>query len=143
MVSSNTEEVPEPISQHRQLVKSVIDERKTIIEECRNSVKDLESARDKKLAENLRYLLEMGVKEADIPHAQLGTGRKFRKLEVNLIKEILMGYMNAGEWYPSTPIIELLQISYPDFRDFVKAHPEFIDKDGKNKGTRYKLKNKI
>jgi hypothetical protein len=143
MVSSNTEEVPEPISQHRQLVKSVIEDRKKIIEECRDSIRDLESARDKKLAENLRYLLEMGVKETDIPHAQLGTGRKFRKLEVNLIKEILMGYMNGGDWYPSTPIIELLQISYPDFRDFVKANPDFIEKQGINKGTRYKLINMI
>lgn len=143
MPTESPEEPSSPLSQYRRLVQTLLDQRKKIIDECQIDIKELESKRDRLLADNLKELLQMGVKEAEVPHAQLGTGRKFKKLDPSLVKEVLLGHMKRGEWYPSTPILEHLQISYPDFRDFVMSYPEFIERVGTNKGTRYKLRDTI
>lgn len=129
----------DPVSQYNQLVQRLMDERNFIVTECQQRVKDLEYKRDEDLLRNLQDLRKMGVKDADIPNILGGTGRKYRKLEVPMIKEILTDSMRREEWYPSTPLLEILKISYPDFRDFVKQNPDFIQKKGTNKGRLYKL----
>jgi hypothetical protein len=129
----------DPVTQYNQLVKRLIDERQTIVTECQQRVKDLEHKRDESLLENLKALRKIGVKDDDIPNILGGTGRKFRKLEVPMIKEILTESMRREEWYPSTPLLQILKISYPDFRDFVKQNPGFIEQRGVNKGRVYKL----
>jgi hypothetical protein len=129
----------DPVSQYNQLVKRLMDERSSIVTDCQERVKDLEHKRDKDLLRNLQDLRKMGVKDEDIPNILGGTGRKFRKLEAPLIKEILTESMKREEWYPSTPLLQILKISYPDFRDFVKHNPDFIEKKGDNKGRLYKL----
>ena len=129
----------DPVSQYNQLVKRLMDERSSIVSDCQERVKDLEHKRDQELLRNLQDLRKMGVKDADIPNILGGTGRKFRKLEAPLIKEILTESMKREEWYPSTPLLEILKISYPDFRDFVKQNPDFIERRGVNKGRVYKL----
>jgi hypothetical protein len=129
----------DPVSQYNQLVKRLMDERSSIVTDCQERVKDLEHKRDQELLRNLQDLRKMGVKDADIPNILGGTGRKFRKLEASMIKEILRESMRREEWYPSTPLLEILKISYPDFRDFVKNNSDFIEKTGANKGRVYKL----
>jgi len=129
----------DPVSQYNQLVQRLVEERNFIVTECQERVKDLEHKRDQDLLRNLQDLRKMGVKDDDIPNILGGTGRKFRKLEASMIKGILADSMRREEWYPSTPLLEILKISYPDFRDFVKRNPDFIEKKGTNKGRLYKL----
>lgn len=129
----------DPVSQYNQLVQRLMDERQAIVTDCQEKIKELEYQRDQYLLKNLQDLRKMGVRDDDIPNILGGTGRKFRKLEAPLIKEILTESMNREEWYPSTPLLEILKISYPDFRDFVKRNPDFIEKKGANKGRLYKL----
>ena len=129
----------DPVSQYNQLVQRLMEERQAIVTDCQEKIKELEYQRDQHLLKNLQDLRNMRVRDEDIPNILGGTGRKFRKLEVPLIKQILIESMKREEWYPSTPLLEILKISYPDFRDFVKRNPDFIEKKGVNKGRLYKL----
>lgn len=129
----------DPVSQYNQLVQRLMDARQSIVTDCMERIKEIENERDRLLLKNLQDLRKMGVKDEDIPNILGGTGRKFRKLESPLIKEILNESMEREEWYPSTPLLEILKISYPDFREFVKNNPDFIEKKGVNKGRLYKL----
>jgi hypothetical protein len=137
---SNVSDSPE-IAAYEALVQGLLDERKAILARFKSQVNDLEGDKNLKLELNRQRLLRIGYDQSKIP-MQLGVGRKFLKLDDSRLKEVLSEFMDSGQWYPSTPLLQHLKISYPDFRDFVKKNPDFIEKDGDNRGRLYKLKNR-
>jgi hypothetical protein len=140
LASSNDSDSPE-IAAYEALVQGLLDERKAIVARFKSQVDDLERDRNIKLELNRQRLVRIGYDQSKIPEP-LGVGRKFLKLDDSRIKEVLTEFMNSGQWYPSTPLLQHLKISYPDFRDFVKKNADFIEKDGDNRGRLYKLKNR-
>jgi len=140
LASSNDSDSPE-IAAYEALVQGLLDERKAIVARFKSQADDLERDRNLKLELNRQRLVRIGYDQSKIPEP-LAVGRKFLKLDDSRIKEVLTECMNSGQWYPSTPLLQHLKISYPDFRDFVKQNADFIEKDGDNRGRLYKLKNR-
>ena len=128
------------IAAYHKLIQGLLRERQMIYDSCKEQVAQIEHDRNIKLELNRQRLIRIGYDASKISDPP-GMGRRFLKLDESMIKDGLVKFMNRGQWYPSTPLLEHLKISYPDFRDFIKDNPDFIEpNDRKNRGRLYKLR---
>ena len=134
-----TVSVDETLASIRDAIESLKQERDWIVTNYASKISELEDARDAELVHNLESLKKLGVAEQDIPH-RLTAGSKHRKLTHEEIWEKLNRFMQAEHSYSSPDLLGVLKISYPDFRTFVKAHPDRVVATGINKGRKYRRK---
>jgi O-phosphoseryl-tRNA(Cys) synthetase len=125
------------LEEYQAIIKRLLEKRQKVIDSYSEKIQKAEIDRDSEVLQITEELLRIGVSKKDIPIHE--TASKFKKLSDDLIKQTLRSYMKQGLYYSSTPILERLRISYPDFRAFVKKYPDFISKAGVNKGRKYTL----
>ncbi len=123
-------------------IENLKNERRWIVDSYKDKIQAIERERDLELDRNLQVLKRLGVNDTEIPFGS-STGRrqrKYRKLDPDEMKELLSSFMREGEAIPTKEILLRLNISFHDFKAFVRENSDFLEKKGQNKGRVWLLR---
>jgi len=137
------------LEQQKIVFEHLLAKRRSILDDFAHELRALENKRDTLLMDNFISMKKLGIEEERLPmppetddEGQKKVHTHLRKLTHTEIKRYLRYFMERGQKYPTSVLLNYLRITQKDFKDFAKKEKRddgFIRELGQLRWTEYEL----